>query len=58
MDGQQLLQVSGQLDVPLGAWCLGYTLFVDFAQYLPLGDRPLYCIAPTGSLALLGHTMY
>lgn len=33
-----------------------YTL--DFAQYLPLGDTPLYCIAPTGSLALLGHTMY
>jgi len=46
MDGQQLLQVSGQLDVPLGAWCLGYTLFVDFAQYTSLLVTGLYTALP------------
>lgn len=56
IDGQQLHQAFGQLDIPLGGVLVIHS--VDFAQYLPFGDRPLYCIAPTGSLALLGHTMY
>ena len=53
---KHLRQAIGQMEVPLG--CMSVILFSDFGQLPPVGDRPLYCNAPAGSLGEHGHGIY
>ena len=55
MVDKRLHQATALLDTPLG----GMSVIVgDFAQLPPVGDKPLYCTASHGSLAMHGCTTY
>ena len=41
-----------------GSSGMSVILFGDFGQLPPVGDRPLYCNAPAGSLGEHGHGIY
>ena len=50
---KQLRQATTHLDIPFGG--ISVILIGDFAQFHPVGDRPLFAPEGTGSH---GHTMY
>ena len=56
MVDKRLHQATALLDISLGG--MSVKLLGDFGQLPPVGDKPLYCSAPHGSLAMHGRTTY
>ena len=51
-----LLQVTGKLDVQFDG--ISVMLVGDFAQLLPVTDKPPYHSTPSGNIALMGYLRY